>query len=59
MIAELIIHTHLKIPIDLREKVWKGLDWIHLVQDRGQWRSLENTAMKLRVPYEAGNFLTS
>jgi hypothetical protein len=24
-------------------------DWIHLAQDRDQWRALLNTVMKLRV----------
>jgi len=23
--------------MDLREIGWEGVDWIHLVQDRGQW----------------------
>jgi hypothetical protein len=27
-----------------------GMDWIHLAQDRDQWRDLVNTAMNLRVP---------
>jgi hypothetical protein len=38
------------IKIDLRETGWEGMDWIDLVQDRGQWRALVNTAMNLRVP---------
>jgi hypothetical protein len=25
-----------------------GVDWIHLAQDRGQWRALVNTVMNLR-----------
>jgi hypothetical protein len=29
---------------------WKGVDWIHLAQDRDQWRALVNTIMNLRVP---------
>jgi hypothetical protein len=44
------------IRMDLRETVWKVVDWIHLTQDRGQWRALVNIAMKLRIPYMAGNF---
>jgi hypothetical protein len=26
------------------------VDWIHLGQDKDQWRKLVNTVMKLRVP---------
>jgi hypothetical protein len=34
----------------LREIVWDDMDWIHLAQDRDQWRAPVNTVMKLRVP---------
>jgi hypothetical protein len=37
------------IKIDLREIGWDGLDWIDLLQGRGQWRALVNTVMNLRV----------
>jgi hypothetical protein len=37
------------IGMDLRETGWKSTDWMHLVQDRDQWRDLVNTVMKLRV----------
>jgi hypothetical protein len=33
-----------------REIGWGGMDWIHLAQDRDQWRNLVNTVMNLRVP---------
>jgi hypothetical protein len=35
------------------------MDWIDLAQDREKWRILVNTVMKLRVPYNAGKFLSS
>jgi len=45
--------------MDLREIGFKGMDWIHLTQDRNQWRAVMNTVMNLQVPQKAGNFLTS
>jgi hypothetical protein len=47
------------IKMDLREIGWDGMDWIDLAQDRNQWRALVNTAMNLRVPQNAGKFLSS
>jgi hypothetical protein len=38
------------IKIDLREIGWDGMDWIHLAQDRDQWKALVNTVMNLQVP---------
>jgi hypothetical protein len=38
------------IKMDLGEIVKDGMDWIVLVQDRGQWWALVNTVMKFRVP---------
>jgi hypothetical protein len=37
------------IRMDLREIWWEGLDWIHLAEDRDQWRAVMNTVMNLRV----------
>jgi hypothetical protein len=36
--------------MDLREIGWGGVDWIHLAQDRDQWRALVNRVMNLPVP---------
>jgi hypothetical protein len=38
------------IRMGLREMGWEGVDWIHLAQDRGQWRALLDMVMNLRVP---------
>jgi hypothetical protein len=35
------------IRIDLGEIGWESVDWIHLAQDREQWRALVNTIMNL------------
>jgi hypothetical protein len=34
----------------IREIGRENVDWIHLAQDRYQWRALVNMVMKLRVP---------
>ena len=36
-----------------------GMDWFELAQDRDGWCALMNVVMNLRVPQNAGNFLTS
>jgi hypothetical protein len=38
------------IRTDLKETGWECMDWIHLAQDRDQWRAVVNTVMNLRVP---------
>jgi hypothetical protein len=30
---------------DLRDIVWEGVDWMHLTQNRVQWRDLVNMNM--------------
>ena len=35
------------------------MDWIGLAQDRDGWRTLVSAVMNLRIPWNAGNFLTS
>jgi hypothetical protein len=34
------------VRMGLWEKGWEGVDWIHLAQNRDQWRVLVNTVMK-------------
>jgi hypothetical protein len=47
------------IIMDLRQIALEGVEWIHLAQDRDQWRAIMNTVKYLRVPQKEGNFLTS
>jgi hypothetical protein len=35
--------------MDLRKVVWEVMDWIHLAQDKEQWRTVVNK-IALRVP---------
>jgi hypothetical protein len=36
--------------MNLKEVGWEGVDWIHVAQDKEQWRAVLNTVMKHRVP---------
>ena len=47
------------IRMDLQEVGCGYMDWIGLAQDRDRWRTLVRAVMNLRVPWNAGNFLTS
>jgi len=38
------------IRMDLRELGWEGMDWMHVAQNRDQWRALVNTIMNLWFP---------
>jgi hypothetical protein len=42
--------SNLREIVDLRETGWGGMEWIHLAQDRDQWRALVNTVMSFHVP---------
>ena len=35
------------------------MDWIYLAQGMDRWRAVVKAVMNLRVPYNAGSFLTS
>jgi hypothetical protein len=47
------------IKMDLRERVWDGMDWSDLAQDRDQLRALVNSVIDLRVLYTTGKLLRS
>jgi hypothetical protein len=42
-------------PIEIR---WGSVDSTDLAQGRDQWRAFVNRVMHLRVPYNAGKFLS-
>jgi hypothetical protein len=45
--------------MDIQVVEWEGVNWSDLAQDRDRWRVVVNVVMNLRVPYNAGNLLTS
>jgi len=47
------------IRMDLQEVGCGYMDWIGLAQDRDSWSTLVSAVMNLRVPRNAGGFLTS
>jgi len=47
------------IRMNLQEVGCGYMDWIGLAQDRDGWRTLVSAVMNLRVPWNAGNYLTS
>jgi len=46
------------IKMDLMEVGCWDVDWIELAQDRNRWRVLVKGVVNLRVPKNAGSFLT-
>jgi hypothetical protein len=46
------------LKMGLRGIEWGGMDSIRLAQDRDQLRTLVNTVMNLRVPYNVWKFLS-
>jgi hypothetical protein len=44
--------------MDLKAVVRENLDWIHLTQDRVQWRALVKAVMNLCVPLKLRKFMT-
>jgi hypothetical protein len=47
------------IRMDLQEVGSGCEDWIGLAWGRGSWRALVSAVRNIRVPWNAGNFLTS
>jgi hypothetical protein len=47
------------IKMDLWEVGYGCMDWIELIPGTDRWRALVNGVMNLRVPLNAGYFLTS
>jgi hypothetical protein len=41
--------------MDVTKVGWGHTNWIHLAQDRDQWRALVNTVINLRAPKMFGN----
>jgi hypothetical protein len=43
-------HKWDNIKTDLKEIGRRGVNWIHLSQDRDRWRAFVNTEMYIRIP---------
>lgn len=42
--------------MDLKDKIWKGLEWISLDQERDKQQVDVDSVMNTRVPCNEGNF---
>jgi hypothetical protein len=47
------------MKVGLKQIGWVDVNWIRLAQDKDHWCAIVNTKINLRVPVNAGNFLTS
>jgi hypothetical protein len=47
------------VKVSLKVIGCEGMDWIHLAQDKVQWRNLLHMAMNLQVPNNTENFINS
>jgi hypothetical protein len=47
------------IKIHLKGTDYDKIDWIHLAQDREEWRTVLDMVMNLRVIHTVGNFCAS
>jgi hypothetical protein len=45
--------------MDLNETEYEHVDWIHLVQDKVQGRSLVNMVMNFQISQKMGDFLNN
>jgi len=41
--SEYMRKDEMVMRMDVRDIGWKGVDWIHLAQDRNQWQAVVNT----------------
>jgi hypothetical protein len=48
---------NIKIPV--KEVQCKGIDWVHLAQERVKWQAVVHTVINLQQPLKMGDFLTS
>lgn len=47
------------VKMELQEIGWQGSNWLDLTHGRDKWQALVNTIKDLRIPLNAGRFLTN